>query len=116
MVTGAGEAAKHLAERAKRRLLIAGGGTGGHVFPALAVAREWLARDAGREVLFVGTSRGIEAKLVPAAGFPLETIRAAGLKGMGAARFMRNFAQLGPALLDSAAILRRHRFAAVLGV
>jgi UDP-N-acetylglucosamine--N-acetylmuramyl-(pentapeptide) pyrophosphoryl-undecaprenol N-acetylglucosamine transferase len=98
------------------KLLIAGGGTGGHVFPALAVAREWLARDAAREVLFVGTSRGIETKLVPAAGFQLETIRAAGLKGMGATRFLRNVAQLGPALLDSAAILRHHRFAAVFGV
>ena len=98
------------------KLLIAGGGTGGHVFPALAVAREWLDRGAGREVLFVGTLRGIEVKLVPAAGFQLETIRSAGLKGMGAIRFMRNFAQLGPALWDSAAILRRHRFAAAFGV
>ncbi len=94
------------------KLLIAGGGTGGHVFPALAVAREWLSRNGEREVLFVGTDRGLEAKLVPQAGLPLETVRAAGLKGIGGMRLLRNAAMLLPALWDSAAILRRHRFAA----
>src|SRR2546426_7186343 len=64
-------------------LLMAGGGTGGHVFPALAVAREWLKRGPEREVVFVGTERGMEARLVPEAGLPLETVRAAGLKGIG---------------------------------
>src|SRR6266849_4888714 len=57
------------------KLLIAGGGTGGHVFPALAIAREWLARGSEREVVLVGTQRGIEMKLVPQAGLPLETLR-----------------------------------------
>jgi UDP-N-acetylglucosamine--N-acetylmuramyl-(pentapeptide) pyrophosphoryl-undecaprenol N-acetylglucosamine transferase len=98
------------------KLLIAGGGTGGHVFPALAVAREWLSRDASREALFVGTERGLEMKLVPQAGLPLETIRSAGLKGMGPLRLARNILQLGPAFLDSAAILSRHRFNAAFGV
>jgi UDP-N-acetylglucosamine--N-acetylmuramyl-(pentapeptide) pyrophosphoryl-undecaprenol N-acetylglucosamine transferase len=98
------------------KLLIAGGGTGGHVFPALAVAREFLARGSGREVLFVGTERGMESRLVPQAGFRLETIRAAGLKGMGLVRFVRNFAMLAPGLWDSAAILRRHRFNVGFGV
>jgi UDP-N-acetylglucosamine--N-acetylmuramyl-(pentapeptide) pyrophosphoryl-undecaprenol N-acetylglucosamine transferase len=93
------------------KLLIAGGGTGGHVIPALAVAREWLSRDAGREVVFVGTQRGIETRLVPAAGLPLETIRSAGLKGMGPTRLLRNALQLPMALFDSSAILRYHRFA-----
>src|SRR2546426_5187614 len=65
------------------KLLIAGGGTGGHVFPALAVAREWLKRGPEREVVFVGTERGMEARLVPEAGLPLETVRAAGPKGIG---------------------------------
>jgi UDP-N-acetylglucosamine--N-acetylmuramyl-(pentapeptide) pyrophosphoryl-undecaprenol N-acetylglucosamine transferase len=98
------------------KLLIAGGGTGGHVFPALAVAREWRARGAEREVVMVGTQRGLEAKLVPEAGLPLETIRVAGLKGMGALRLLRNAALLPGAMLDSMAILRRHRCAAALGV
>ena len=97
------------------RLLIAGGGTGGHVFPAIAVAQEWLRRGQEREVVLVGTERGMEAKLVPQAGLPLETIRAAGLKGIGGLRLLRNVAMLAPSLWDSAAILRRHRFAAAFG-
>src|SRR5579862_2848164 len=104
------------AEPRNLKLLIAGGGTGGHVFPALAVAREWLSRDASREALFVGTERGMEMKLVPQAGLPLETIRSAGLKGMGPLRLARNILRLGPAFLDSASILRRHRFNAAFGV
>ena len=104
-------------------LLIAGGGTGGHVFPAIAVAREWLRRaeiHAGkfmkREVVIVGTEKGMEAKLVPEAGLPLETIRVAGLKGMRGIKFVRNAAMLGAGFWDSAAILRRHHFAAAFGV
>ena len=60
---------------------MAGGGTGGHVIPALAVAREFAAR--GHEVLFVGTERGVEGRLVPAAGFRLEKIQVGGLKNLG---------------------------------
>jgi UDP-N-acetylglucosamine--N-acetylmuramyl-(pentapeptide) pyrophosphoryl-undecaprenol N-acetylglucosamine transferase len=96
-------------------LLIAGGGTGGHVFPALAVAREWLRRGE-RSVVIVGTERGMEARLVPQAGIPLETIRVAGLKGIGGAKFLRNAALLPAGLLDSEKILRRHNFGAALGV
>jgi UDP-N-acetylglucosamine--N-acetylmuramyl-(pentapeptide) pyrophosphoryl-undecaprenol N-acetylglucosamine transferase len=98
------------------KLLIAGGGTGGHVFPALAVAREWLERDKAREVVFVGTERGLEARLVPPAGLPLEIIHSAGLKGMSGTRLLRNLMLVGLALWDSAAILRRHHFAAAFGV
>ncbi len=98
------------------KLLIAGGGTGGHVFPALAIAREWKSQGAERNIVFVGTTRGIEARLVPEAGFPLETIRSAGLKGIGGMRFVRNAAKLLPAMWDSFAILNRHKFAAALGV
>jgi UDP-N-acetylglucosamine--N-acetylmuramyl-(pentapeptide) pyrophosphoryl-undecaprenol N-acetylglucosamine transferase len=98
------------------KLLIAGGGTGGHVFPALAIAREWMARGAEREVVFVGTERGIEARLVPQAGFRLETIRSAGLKGIDGMKFVKNVAKLAPAMWDSFAILRRHKFAVALGV
>ena len=77
---------RHYKEKLKTvKLLIAGGGTGGHVFPALAIAREWMSRGADREVVMGGTQRGIEMKLVPAAGLPLETLRVAGLKGKGGA-------------------------------
>jgi UDP-N-acetylglucosamine--N-acetylmuramyl-(pentapeptide) pyrophosphoryl-undecaprenol N-acetylglucosamine transferase len=98
------------------KLLIAGGGTGGHVFPALAIAREWLSRGTEREVVLVGTQRGIEMKLVPQAGLPLETLRVAGLKGKGGATLLRNLAMLVPAMLDARAVLRKHKPIAAFGV
>jgi UDP-N-acetylglucosamine--N-acetylmuramyl-(pentapeptide) pyrophosphoryl-undecaprenol N-acetylglucosamine transferase len=65
------------------KLIIAGGGTGGHLFPGMAVAEEFLARDPSNEVLFVGTEHGIEARAVPAAGYRIELITAAGIRGKG---------------------------------
>jgi len=98
------------------KLAIAGGGTGGHVFPAMAVAREWLARGPERKVLLIGTERGMESRLVPQEGLPFAVIRAAGLKGIGGMRLLRNLALLGPGVVDSAALLSQHRFFAALGV
>jgi len=98
------------------KLLIAGGGTGGHVFPAVAIAREWLSRDAEREVVLVGTQRGIEVKLVPQAGLPLETIRVAGLKGKGGTTLVKNLAMLGTGLADAFGVLKRQRPAVAFGV
>jgi UDP-N-acetylglucosamine--N-acetylmuramyl-(pentapeptide) pyrophosphoryl-undecaprenol N-acetylglucosamine transferase len=63
------------------RIVIAGGGTGGHVFPALAVADELKRRKAEAEITFVGGQRGLETRLVPQAGYPLRTLRVSGLKG-----------------------------------
>ena len=65
--------------------------------------------------MFVGTERGIEAKLVPQAGLPLELIRAAGLKGIGGMKLLRNAAMLPAGLWDSEKIMRRHRFDAAFG-
>src|SRR5215813_13679259 len=98
------------------KLLVAGGGTGGHVFPAIAIAREWLSRGREREVILVGTQRGIEMKLVPQAGLPLETLRVAGLKGKGGTTLLRNLMMLGPAMLDARRVLRKHRPVAAFGV
>ncbi|HET9402251.1 MAG TPA: undecaprenyldiphospho-muramoylpentapeptide beta-N-acetylglucosaminyltransferase [Candidatus Acidoferrales bacterium] len=98
------------------KLLVAGGGTGGHVFPALAVAKEWLARDPGREAVFVGTARGLENKLVPPTGIPLELIRSAGLKGIGGKKLFENLSLLPKAFSDSFAILNKYRFNVAFGV
>jgi UDP-N-acetylglucosamine--N-acetylmuramyl-(pentapeptide) pyrophosphoryl-undecaprenol N-acetylglucosamine transferase len=98
------------------KLLIAGGGTGGHVIPAIAIAREWLSRGAEREVVLVGTQRGMEMKLVPQAGLPLETLRVAGLKGKGGMTLVRNLAMVGAGLKDAFAVLNRHKPVAAFGV
>jgi len=98
------------------KLLIAGGGTGGHVFPAIAIAREWLSRGADREVVLVGTQRGIEMKLVPQAGLPLETIRVAGLKGKGGTTLLKNLMMLGSGLSDSFGVLKRNKPDVAFGV
>lgn len=72
--------------------VMAGGGTGGHVIPALAVASEL--RRRGHTVYFVGTRQGLEAKLVPVAGFPIEWIEIGGLKRVGLAKMLRTLGQL----------------------
>lgn len=98
------------------KLLIAGGGTGGHVFPAIAIAREWLSRGRERQVVLVGTQRGIEMKLVPQAGLPLETLRAAGLKGKGGLTLVKNLSMLVPGTVDAFSIVSKHKPVAAFGV
>jgi len=97
------------------RLLVAGGGTGGHLYPGIAIAEE-VRTATGGEAVFVGTSRGLESRLVPAAGFPLELVTVSGLKRMGLRSLLRGLARLPGAFLESARILRRHRPDVVLGV
>ena len=97
------------------RLLVAGGGTGGHLYPGIAIAEE-VRTATGGEAVFVGTSRGLESRLVPAAGFPLELVTVSGLKRMGLRGLLRGLARLPGAFLESARILRRHRPDVVLGV
>jgi UDP-N-acetylglucosamine--N-acetylmuramyl-(pentapeptide) pyrophosphoryl-undecaprenol N-acetylglucosamine transferase len=96
-------------------VLIAGGGTGGHVIPALAIAREL--RDAhGADVRFVGTARGLETKLVPEAGFPLELIRVGQLKNVSVMTRLRTFADLPLGILRCVSLLRAFRPQVVVGV
>jgi UDP-N-acetylglucosamine--N-acetylmuramyl-(pentapeptide) pyrophosphoryl-undecaprenol N-acetylglucosamine transferase len=97
------------------RVLIAGGGTGGHVIPALAIAREM--RDRYRaEVRFVGTARGLETKLVPEAGFALELIKVGQLKSVSLATRARTLLDLPLGLIRCLALLRAYRPQAVVGV
>jgi UDP-N-acetylglucosamine--N-acetylmuramyl-(pentapeptide) pyrophosphoryl-undecaprenol N-acetylglucosamine transferase len=65
------------------RVIFAGGGTGGHLFPGLAVAREFKRRDSSTEILFIGTEQGIEFRVLPKEGFRLETLKVKGIKGRG---------------------------------
>jgi UDP-N-acetylglucosamine--N-acetylmuramyl-(pentapeptide) pyrophosphoryl-undecaprenol N-acetylglucosamine transferase len=97
------------------RLLFAAGGTGGTVLPAIAVAREVRALRPDAEIAFVGTARGFEARLVPQAGYRLETIRTAGLKGMGPWRRIRNFLILPRTFWQCWRILSRFRPQSVCG-
>ena len=97
------------------RVLIAGGGTGGHLYPGIALAEE-ITSTPGGEVLFVGTSRGLESKLVPEAGFPLELMEVAGLKRKGVGGVLRGLALLPRAFAQSRAVLRRFKPDLVVGV
>lgn len=96
------------------RILIMAGGTGGHVFPALAVAREL--RAAGAEVLWLGTRSGLEAEIVPRAGFELATVAIGGLRGKGLLQWLLLPIRLGWAMLQALLILLRYRPMAVLGM
>lgn len=96
------------------KVVIAGGGTGGHLFPGVALAEEL--RSRGHEVTFVGTARGIEARVLPGLGWPLELVEVSGLKGAGFGAKVRGAARLPRALAQSSAILKRLAPALVIGV
>lgn len=98
------------------RVLIAGGGTGGHLYPGLAMAEAFRRRCAEATIVFVGTTRGLEREVVPRAGFPLEFIRSAGLKGKPLGARAKALALLPLGLIDAWRILRRHRPHVVIGV
>lgn len=96
------------------RIVVMAGGTGGHVFPALAVADELRAR--GVEVSWLGTRRGLEAEVVPKAGFPIDYIQVAGLRGKGLVSLLTAPVKLLSALYQGLKIMRRRNPAAVLGM
>jgi UDP-N-acetylglucosamine--N-acetylmuramyl-(pentapeptide) pyrophosphoryl-undecaprenol N-acetylglucosamine transferase len=97
------------------RVLIAGGGTGGHIIPALAVARELVARHSA-EVLFVGTPRGLESRLVPAAGFRVQLIEVGPLKNVSLATRLRTLLDIPRSLVACRALIREFNPKVVFGV
>ncbi len=98
------------------RLLVAGGGTGGHLFPGIALAQEAMARDPRSAVLFVGTAQGLERRLIPKAGFPLRFIRASGIKGLGLRGAAKAIVVIPRGIWQSMGILREFGPDVVIGV
>ncbi|HWI40824.1 MAG TPA: glycosyltransferase, partial [Verrucomicrobiae bacterium] len=98
------------------KLLVAGGGTGGHLFPGIAVAEEFISRDPGNRVLFVGTERGIEARLLPRLGYQLELVSGAGIRGKGPFAKVKGALLLLNGYAQSRKILKEFRPDMVLGV
>jgi UDP-N-acetylglucosamine--N-acetylmuramyl-(pentapeptide) pyrophosphoryl-undecaprenol N-acetylglucosamine transferase len=98
------------------RLLIAGGGTGGHVYPAVAVAEEVLARNPKAEVIFIGTAHGMEARILPRLGYDLRTINASRLVGAGLWTRLKGLLNLVAGCYQSWRILRAHKPQVVLGM
>ncbi len=97
------------------KVLIAAGGTGGHIYPGIAVANEIMSRDAESEVLFVGTARGLEKKIVPENGFQLSLINIAGLKNVGLVGKIKGVSVLPRSFLEARRIIRQFRPHVVVG-
>ena len=98
------------------RLVIAGGGTGGHLYPGIAVAREMLRRHPDATITFAGTARGLESRVVAKEGFVLDVLRSSGLKGMSPAAVARALALLPLSGADAWRILSRRSPDLVIGV
>src|SRR5260221_9497551 len=90
-----------------RTILIAAGGTGGHLFPGIAVADELKARDPETRVVFVGTPRGLESRLVPKAGYELEMLPILPLNGVGLVRMVKGVLALPWAMVKAVQLVRR---------
>jgi UDP-N-acetylglucosamine--N-acetylmuramyl-(pentapeptide) pyrophosphoryl-undecaprenol N-acetylglucosamine transferase len=101
---------------ASLRVLIAGGGTGGHLFPGVAIAEELRARDPNAAIQFVGTARGIEARVLPELGWPLTLIDVSGLKTVGVFGAIKGLLRLPRALWQARRAIKAFRPTAVIGV
>lgn len=99
-----------------RKMIVAGGGTGGHLFPGIAVAEEFLGRDPGNRVLFVGTGRGLEKRVLPHLGYALATLDVEGVKGRGLAQKLGALAKIPRSLAQSRRIIRAFGPDIVVGV
>lgn len=97
------------------KVLIAAGGTGGHIFPGIAVANEIMKRDPESEVLFVGTAKGLEKRIVPESGYQLSLIHSAGLKNVGFVGKLKGMTLLPKSFLEARQIIRQFRPHVVVG-
>jgi UDP-N-acetylglucosamine--N-acetylmuramyl-(pentapeptide) pyrophosphoryl-undecaprenol N-acetylglucosamine transferase len=97
-------------------IIIAGGGTGGHLFPGIAVAKELQKRISGLKVFFVGTEEGIEARIIPREGFDIRFIRSEGLVGKGFYGMLRSAMKIPLSLKESRRIINEIKPALVMGV
>ncbi|MDO9528519.1 MAG: undecaprenyldiphospho-muramoylpentapeptide beta-N-acetylglucosaminyltransferase [Syntrophales bacterium] len=98
------------------KIIIAGGGTGGHLFPGVAVAEEFLKRDKKNRILFIGTGKGLEARILPNMGFQLRTINVAGVKGKGIAKSISASLKIPWSMFQSLMIVREFSPDIVVGV
>ncbi len=98
------------------RVMIAGGGTGGHLFPGIALAEEIVTRHPKNDVVFVGTDRGLEARVVPQNGFVFEAIKSRGLKGMGLVKMLLGLLLLPVSFFSAIGLLRKYKPDVVVGV
>jgi UDP-N-acetylglucosamine--N-acetylmuramyl-(pentapeptide) pyrophosphoryl-undecaprenol N-acetylglucosamine transferase len=98
------------------KVIIAGGGTGGHLFPGLAIAEEFKRRDENNEVVFVGTEHGIEAKIIPREGYPIKFVRSEGVVGKSLIKTVKATAELVFSALDAHRILKLLTPDIVIGV
>ena len=96
--------------------MIVTGKTGGHIFPGIALAREIRARRPDAPILFIGTPGGLEGRIVPEAGFPIETVSASGFVGKSLSGKLLSLARLAPGFLEARTILSRDRSRAVAGM
>ena len=97
------------------KVLIAAGGTGGHIYPGIAVAKEIVGRDAASKVLFVGTARGLETKIVPDNGFELSLINSAGLKNVGFLGKLKGLLILPKSFLEARRLIKDFQPEVVVG-
>jgi UDP-N-acetylglucosamine--N-acetylmuramyl-(pentapeptide) pyrophosphoryl-undecaprenol N-acetylglucosamine transferase len=98
------------------RVVIAGGGTGGHLYPGIAVAREIQRRDPAAIVTFAGTAQGLEARVLPREGFALDVIRSGGFKGKSPGTRVRHAGLLAASAADTWDVLRRRSPHVVIGL
>ncbi len=98
------------------KVIIAGGGTGGHVFPAISIAEEILNRDPGNEVLFVGTRSGLENKLVAQRGYEIKHISSGGIVGKGIFKRVSGVFSAAVGIVESVSVIRSFKPDVVLGV